>query len=68
MSLGAFHKFFILASIVLCGGVGVASYRQYASSGMAGAFYLTIVFGVATLGLGIYFVWFLKKSRRWPST
>ena len=57
MSLRAFHILFIVLSIVLAAGCAAWAF----SNGVSAVF--GAVSALAAVGLSVYFVYFLKKSR-----
>ena len=58
MSLRAFHILFIFLSIVLAAGCATWAFVNGAGTAFG------VVSAIAAVGLSIYFVYFLKKSRR----
>jgi hypothetical protein len=67
MSLKAFHIFFLAASVLLTIGFGTWELRQHRASGLASDLYLGIGSFVATIVIGVYGLWFLRKIRRLPA-
>ncbi|OGH58397.1 MAG: hypothetical protein A3G34_13720 [Candidatus Lindowbacteria bacterium RIFCSPLOWO2_12_FULL_62_27] len=66
MSLKAFHRFFITVAILFCVWFAVAEYREFTRSGSRSAFYVSVSVGATAATLLAYFVWFLRKSKKWP--
>ncbi|MBI3740739.1 MAG: hypothetical protein HY257_03145 [Chloroflexi bacterium] len=54
MSLIAFHKFLITAAILFCAGFALRQWSDYRASGEGLALLMTVAFGIAAGGLGIY--------------
>lgn len=63
MSLKAFHIFFITVSMMLAFGFGVWGFQQYVEHGTGIYLVLGIVSSVMGIGLVLYGVTFLKKTR-----
>lgn len=63
MSLKAVHIFFITVATLFLAGFGVWSANQYLTAGGTAHLIFAIVGLVGTVGLPIYGVWFLKKTK-----
>ena len=61
MSLKAFHIFFIIASILLCLGLGIWGMGAAKNSS---PFVMGMTGFAAAAGLPFYLFWFLGKSRK----
>jgi len=66
MSLKAFHRFFISVAILFCVWLSYSEYRQFQRLGRRGSFYVSVSSAGLGVGLVAYFLWFLRKSRKWP--
>lgn len=67
VSLKAFHKFFITVAILFCCWLSVSELRNYARTGGRESFYVGFTTAVMGLALIVYFIWFLRKSGKWPA-
>lgn len=63
MSLKGFHVFFIAVCLVFLLGLGVWGIRDFQATGQRMNLYLGLGSLAATLVLGVYGVWFLRKLR-----
>lgn len=63
MSLKAFHVVFIAAALVLAGWTGWWSWNHWQSGAGGGWLALALACVAAMVGLVVYGVWFLKKTR-----
>ena len=63
MSLKAFHIFFILASALMCLGIGAWRAAAFAEAGGAGAAVQAASAFLATIALLVYGVRFLRKFK-----
>lgn len=64
MSLKIFHIFFILCALVLVGGLGLLEVNHFAQTQALLNILLAVIFFAGALGLAVYLLWFLKKSKR----
>jgi hypothetical protein len=63
MSLKAFHVVFIAAALVLAGWTGWWSWSQWQSGAEGGWLALAAACAAAMVGLVVYGIWFLEKTR-----
>jgi hypothetical protein len=63
MSLRLFHIVFIAAAIVLAAWTGWWSWARYAAGIGPGWAWLAAACAAAVVGLAVYGVWFLEKTR-----
>ena len=64
MSLKAFHVIFISAAVLLALWLGVWAWDQRAAVGGGGFLALSCGAFAAAVGLVVYEVWFLRKTRQ----
>lgn len=63
MSLKAFHVVFVLASTLLCVGLGVFFGSEYLNTHATGTLLLASASLLGVVVLVVYGVWFLKKLK-----
>ena len=63
MSLKGFHVFFIAVCLIFLIGLGVWGIRDFQATGRRMSIYLGLGSLAATIVLGAYGVWFLRKLR-----
>lgn len=63
MSLKAFHVFFVLLSIALCGTCALWASREYMNEKATGMLVFAILSALSGVGILIYGVWFVRKQK-----